>query len=230
LDDFWGVRGLEAAADLATSAGEAEDAARWRAEAARFRADLSRSLETVIERKALAYVPGSVEWSDFDPTATANAVTLLDFAAALPREPLHAMLTTYLDGFHRRHRGEMPWTNYTAYEIRLIGAFARLGLRGAANELLSFFLSDRRPCAWNQWPEITWRDPRAPGHLGDLPHTWIAAEYVLALVSMVASEREDANALVLASGLPWAWLAAEDGVSCAVCQRPSAHSTSRSAR
>ena len=46
------------------------------------------------------------------------------------------------------------------------------------------------PLEWNQWPEITWRDPLSPGHLGDVPHTWIAAEYMLALISMVASERE----------------------------------------
>jgi hypothetical protein len=29
-DDFWGVRGLEAAADLATRSGLTEDSARWR--------------------------------------------------------------------------------------------------------------------------------------------------------------------------------------------------------
>ncbi len=116
------------------------------------------------------------------------------------------MLDTYLDGFHRKHRGEMPWNNYTAYEIRIIGAFVRLGKRDTANELLEFFLSDRRPREWNQWPEITWRDPRSPGHLGDVPHTWIAAEYLLALASMVAAEREATASLVLASGMPWAWI------------------------
>jgi hypothetical protein len=123
------------------------------------------------------------------------------------------MLETSLDGFHRKHSGEMPWNNYTAYEIRIIGAFLRLGKRDTAQELLEFFLSDRRPCAWNQWPEITWRDPRAPGHLGDIPHTWIAAEYIIALTSMVASERDATNALVLASGLPWKWVAEESGFS-----------------
>jgi hypothetical protein len=107
----------------------------------------------------------------------------------------------------------MPWINYTAYEIRIIGAFVRLGQRDTANELLEFFLSDRRPRAWNQWPEITWKDPRAPGHLGDVPHTWIAAEYLLALTSMVAAEREATDSLVLASGMPWAWISQDNGFS-----------------
>jgi hypothetical protein len=137
----------------------------------------------------------------------------LDFAGVLPEGPLHAMLTTYLDDFQRKHDGEMPWTNYTAYEIRIIGAFVRLGKRDTANELLDFFLSDRRPCEWNQWPEITWRNPRSPGHLGDIPHTWIAAEYLLAVASMIAAEREATDSMILASGMPWAWISDGNGFS-----------------
>ncbi len=210
-DDFWGVRGLEAASDLAATAGLAEASARWRTEAGDFQKDLLTSINKVISDKQLAYIPGSVEWADFDPTATSNAIAQLDFADVLPAGPLHAMLDTYLEGFRRKHRGEMAWTNYTAYEIRIIGALVRLGKRNEANELLRFFLSDRRPVPWNQWPEITWRNPLSPGHLGDVPHTWIAAEYLLALASMVASEREANDSLVLASGMPWEWIASGDG-------------------
>ncbi|MES2657541.1 MAG: discoidin domain-containing protein [Verrucomicrobiota bacterium] len=212
-DDFWGVRGLEAAADLAEMMGSRDDSNWWKSEAERFQDDLLRSIDRVIEEKKLAYIPGSVEWADFDPTATSNAIAMLDFAGTLPEGPLNAMLDTYLDGFHRKHRGEMVWTNYTAYEIRIIGAFVRLGKRDTANELLEFFLSDRRPCEWNQWPEITWRDPRSPGHLGDVPHTWIAAEYLLAVASMVAAEREADDSLVLASGMPWKWISGSGGFS-----------------
>lgn len=212
-DDFWGVRGLESAADLAESMGLVDDANCWKSEAARFQGDLLRSIDKVIAEKKLAYIPGSVEWADFDPTATSNAIAMLDFAGVLPEGPLNAMLENYLDSFHRKHRGEMVWTNYTAYEIRIIGAFVRLGKRRIANELLEFFLSDRRPVEWNQWPEITWRDPRSPGHLGDVPHTWIAAEYLLAVASMVAAEREATDSMVLASGMPWAWISEDDGFS-----------------
>ena len=86
-------------------------------------------------------------------------------------------------------RGEIDWNNYSAYEIRILGALVRLGRRADAHELLEFFLADRRPQPWNQWPEISWRDPRSPGHLGDVPHAWIGAEYVLAVLGMFAYER-----------------------------------------
>jgi hypothetical protein len=72
--------------------------------------------------------------------------------------------------------------------------------------LLRFFLSDRRPPPWNQWPEIAWRDHKAAAHIGDLPHTWIAAEYVLAVRSLIAYEREADQCLVLAAGLAPEWI------------------------
>ena len=212
-DDFWGIRGLEAAADIAEQIGNTEEANRWRKEARSFLHDVLHSIDQVIAQRQLNYIPGSVEWADFDPTATANAIAQLDFADSLPAQPMHQMLETYLDGFRRKHRGEIPWLNYTAYEIRIIGALVRVGKREEAHELLEFFLSDRRPLEWNQWPEITWHDPRAPGHLGDVPHTWIAAEYMLALASMIASEREDSGEMIVASGLPWSWISQENGFS-----------------
>lgn len=212
-DDFWGIRGLEAAADLAEPCGLAEKSAQWRKEADDFQHAVFRSMEKVIRERKLNYIPGSVEWADFDPTATSNAIALLDFAKPMSELPLRETLEKYLEGFRRRRDGAMPWNNYTPYEIRIIGAFVRLGDRGAANELLNFFLADRRPPEWNQWPEIVYQDKRASGHLGDIPHTWIAGEYILALASMIVSERENNEPPVLASGMPWNWISKKGGFS-----------------
>src|SRR6185295_17860627 len=147
------------------------------------------------------------EWADFDPSASANALAISDAIECLPRDLLARTYDQYLEGFRKRQSGELDWNNYTPYEIRIIGALVRLGRRAEAHELLAAFLADRRPLAWNQWPEIAWRDPRSPGHLGDLPHTWIGAEYVLAVLSLFAYERPADDALVLAAGIPGAWLA-----------------------
>jgi hypothetical protein len=87
-----------------------------------------------------------------------------------------------------------------------------LGRRDDAVELAEFLLGDRRPLRWNQWPEISWRDPRSPGHLGDVPHTWIGAEYVLSFRSQLAYERQGDQALVLAAGIPASWLDDPAGV------------------
>jgi hypothetical protein len=173
------------------------------------RTDVRRSLETTIATRGIPFVPGSVEWADFDPTATSNAISLLGETALLPEEALRYTFAEYLRGFRRRRDGEIPWKNYTAYEVRIVGALVQLGERAAASELAEFLLRDRRPAAWGQWPEITWREPRSPGHIGDVPHAWIAAEYALSFRTMLAYERPSDDALVLAHGIPLAWL--DDG-------------------
>lgn len=206
-DDFWALQGYRDAAAMAAILGDADEAGRIGTIREEFEAAVRASLACTIADRDLAYVPGSVEWADFDPTATANAVGLLDAVADLPRDALERTFDQYLEGFRRRRAGEMEWNNYSAYEIRIVGALVRLGRRADAAELLDFFLGDRRPPAWRQWPEISWRDPRSPGHIGDVPHTWIGAEYVLALRSLFAYERRREEVLVLGGGIPAVWLA-----------------------
>jgi hypothetical protein len=150
--------------------------------------------------------------ADIDPAATANAIALLDEALELPAAALERTFDEYLSNLAKRRSDKIDWSNYSPYELRIIRALVRLGRRQSAFDLAQFFLSDRRPLAWNQWSEIAWRDPRSPGHIGDMPHTWIAAEFVLAFRSMLAFERETDDALVVAAGVPAEWLDDKDGV------------------
>jgi F5/8 type C domain len=205
-DDFWALRGVRDAADLARVLGRNEAAAQATALAARLERSLFASIESTRARRGLDFIPGSVEWADFDPTATANAIYLFDVPDGLDRAAVERTFDKYLADWRAKRSGEVAAPNYTPYEIRIIGALVRLGRREAALELLRFFLSDRRPPPWNQWPEIAWRDHKAPAHVGDLPHTWIAAEYVLAVRSLFAYEIEARRSLVLAAGLSAEWL------------------------
>jgi hypothetical protein len=206
-DDFWALRGLADAAQLASALGRGDEAASLRAERDALHECLYASIATTIADRGLATLPGSVEWADFDPSASAVGLAISDAIECLPADLLARTYDQYLEGFRKRWSGELDWNNYTPYEIRIIGALVRLGRRADAHELLAAFLADRRPLAWNQWPEIAWRDPRSPGHLGDLPHAWIGAEYVLAVLGLFAYERPADDALVVAAGIPSAWLA-----------------------
>jgi hypothetical protein len=208
-DDFWALRGLRDAVELARLRRDEDWARIFAPVARRFEATLFASIEATRARRNLDFIPGSIEWADFDPTATANALYLLDVPEALNRKAVERTFDIYLAEWRRKRSGEVDWANYTPYEIRIIGALVRLQRREAALELLRFFLSDRRPRPWNQWPEIAWRDQTTPAHLGDLPHTWIAAEYVLALRSLFAYERDEDQSLVLAAGLAPEWIEGE---------------------
>jgi hypothetical protein len=213
-DDFWAIRGLADAAWLESELGNAEEATRLAALHDALSEDVRASLSVTIARHRIDFVPGSVEFGDFDPTATSNAIGLLDLLHLMPPAEMHNTFDTYLAGFRERAGGTLEWNNYTAYEIRIIGALVRLGRRSEALDLAAFMLSDRRIPPWNQWPEITWRDGRSPSFLGDLPHTWISAEYILSVCSMFAYEREEDRSLVLAAGISPEWL--KDGFEAAV--------------
>jgi hypothetical protein len=212
-DDFWALRGLHDAVELAHAFGDAAEVERIEAVRQALHGCLYESIETTIATRGLSYVPGSVEWADFDPAATATAITTTDASQRLPAAALAWTFDEYLRGLRRRRTGEAEWNNYSAYELRILGALVQLGRRDDAHELLAFFLDDRRPKAWNEWPEISWRDPRSPGHLGDVPHAWIGAEFVLAVLGLFAYERPADHALVLAAGISNAWLdAGEVGI------------------
>lgn len=152
-------------------------------------------------------LPGSVEFGDFDPAATAIALSPIDETHRLPESAINRTFDKYLEGFRDRVSGQVAWNNYSAYEIRIIGTLVRLGRRRDALEITEFMLKDRRIQPWNQWPEISWRDPSCPSFIGDLPHTWISGEYILAVRSLFAYEREADDALVLAAGIDGEWLA-----------------------
>ncbi len=84
---------------------------------------------------------------------------------------------------------------------------------------MRFFLADRRILPWNQWPEISWHDPLSPSFIGDMPHSWIGAEYILAIRSLFAYEREADQSLVIAAGVAAHWL--DDGGEIVVRDLPT---------
>jgi hypothetical protein len=209
-DDFFALRGLTDAADLAATLGhDAPHFMRIRDEFAR---DLHRSIRATISRDRLDYIPGSAGLGDYDPTSTSIGITPGDEAASLPAEALAHTYDRYLREV--RARGDSSgWKAYTPYEMRNIGALVRLGRRADAWELLQVLFHGQRPPGWRQWPEVVYRDSAAPGFLGDLPHTWVASDYVRSLLDMLAYERESDSTLVLGAGIPAAWVNEVPGVA-----------------
>jgi len=212
-DDFLARRGLEEAVEMAQAAGHRGAARRFAALAEEFRGDLRRAIDAAISLHGIDFIPGSVELGDFDPTSTAIAISIARAEGDLPRPELERTFDRYLEDFRSRESGRAPWDAYTPYEFRVADAFVRLGRPERAHELLAFFRKDRRPLGWNQWPEVVWRDPRAPAFLGDLPHAWVGAEFLLAALDMLAFARASDGALVVGAGIPESWARDAGGVA-----------------
>jgi hypothetical protein len=205
-DDFWALKGYDGAIDIATALGHDAEADRLRGERDVFRHDLVDSLHAAVAARDIRYLPGAAELGDFDPTSTAIAFAPRGDIGALPSDLVRATYERYWREFIDRRDGKTAWDVYTPYEMRVVGTLVRLGWRDRAQALLGFFLADRRPLAWNQWPEVVGRDPRQPRFVGDMPHAWVASDFIRATLDLFAYERDADHAIVLAAGIAPGWL------------------------
>jgi hypothetical protein len=205
-DDFWTLRGLGDAVMLAGVLDHRDAVDRLTLQRDDFRHDLFDSLRASTAAHGIDFLPGCAELGDFDPTSTTIALSPGGEQTALPQDQLHATFERYWREFVERRDGLRKWEDYTPYEWRTVGSFVRLGWRERSQQLISFFMADRRPTAWNQWPEVIGREPRQPRFLGDLPHGWVASDFIRSALDLFAYERESDGALVLAAGVPQSWL------------------------
>jgi F5/8 type C domain-containing protein len=203
-DDFWALKGYASAVTIAQALGRADDARQLAAARDQFGQDLVASLRATAAKHAIDYLPGSVELADFDPTSSTIALAPGGDARHLPVELVQPTFERYWREFVARRDGKVAWKDYTPYELRNVGAFVRLGWRERAHDLLEFFMAGREPAAWNQWPEVVAHDPRSVRFVGDLPHAWVASDFIGAVLDLFAYERGDA--IVLARGIPASWL------------------------
>jgi F5/8 type C domain-containing protein len=208
-DDFWALRGYSDAVFLATRLGERSDAAALESARREFARNVLASIDLVHRRRGIDYIPGAADLGDFDATSTTIALSPGIGPVDLPRQLLESTFERYWHDFTARRDGTREWHDYTPYEWRSVGTFVRLGWPERAHAALKFFLDGRRPPAWQQWPEVVDRDPRHARFIGDLPHGWVASDFIRAALDLFAFERESDGAVVLAAGVPADWLVGE---------------------
>ncbi len=220
-DDLFAVRALADAADAALVLADRASATRIAALRDAMRHDLRQSIACVLERRQLAFIPGSVELGDFDPTSTAIAFDPCREAGRLPRAALEQTFVRYWE--EHAARRATPADAYTPYEMRNVVALLRLGWKERALGLLAWLVGDQRPVGWRQWPEVARHDRRAPGFLGDLPHGWVASTFLRAVRRLLVDENDEGTTLILGAGVPEAWVRDPHGVR--VVGLPTRHGT-----
>lgn len=205
-DDFWALRGYRDATDIAQILDKPEAAA-LAASRDQFTADLHAAILAARDHWKIDFIPGATSLGDFDATSTTIALDPGNEQARLDPKMLKATFERYWREFQTRAAGTRQWVDYTPYETRTIGSFVRLGWVDRIDPLLAFFMADRRPAAWNQWAEVVGRNPREIRFIGDMPHAWVASDFVRGVLDMFVWERRDDHALVLGGGLSADWLA-----------------------
>jgi len=208
-DDFWALAGYRDAVDIASALRKPREAAQFGKWRDSFREDLYRSIAASRAGHRVDYIPGSADRGDFDATSTTIELSPGGQGTRMPRDWLDATFERYWSEFESRRDGRSPWDAYTPYELRNVGAFVRLGWRERASALLAFFLEGQRPGGWNQWAEVVGREARTPRFVGDMPHGWVASDFIRAALDLFAYERDDGRSMALAAGVPLAWIDAQ---------------------
>lgn len=190
-DDFFCWRGLTDAAWLAGQLVDAgvdslgPEAVRLAAVQYRFGADLKASVAAAMAVHGIDYVPGCADLGDFDATSTTIALDPCEAEALLPAGALDRTFDRYWTFFSDR-RGGAPWKDFTPYEVRCIGAFARLGRDDQAWEMVEWFLGQQAVPGWKVWGEVVHRDKTEARFIGDMPHGWVGSDFVRSIGELMA--------------------------------------------
>ena len=199
-DDFWALRGYRDAAEIARDArqarggGDRRFARPVRGRPPRRDPRRARSLEDRLHPRRGQ--PRRFRRDLDDHRARSRKRT----GAARPAM-LDATFERYWREFSARAAGRARGRTIRPTRRATIGSFVRLGWRDRIDALIDFFMADRRPAAWNQWAEVVGRDPREIRFIGDMPHAWVASDFIRAALDMFAWDRRDDGALVLGAGL-----------------------------
>jgi hypothetical protein len=202
-DDYWALKGWEDGIWLAREWGDEEMAAWAVGQYAALRKSFADSVRSTMQWRHIDYIPASADLGDDDPTSLSIGLDPCGQEDLLPFTPLMTTFTRYRDEVRTR---ELPGARYayTPYEFRNVLSFVRLNRPQDADHLLTWLRTGRHPAGWEVFAEVVRSQTRAPFYLGDMPHTWVGAEYVRAVIGMLMHEDEDG--LELLPGVPPAWV------------------------
>ena len=209
-DDFWGVAGLRAAAELEDLWGDSAQAASFRQEGSHFLDAIVRSLQPVQARLGRLAMPAS-PYRRLDSGAIgslAGGYPLRLWEASDPRllDTIRFLLDECMvDGgfFHdMSHSGINPYLSLHLAQILLRAGDSRY-------EAIMQRVADLASPT-GQWPEAI-HPHTLGGCMGDGQHVWAAAEWMMMLRNCFV--REENDQLILFSGIPQRWLESREEIS-----------------
>jgi hypothetical protein len=203
-DDFWGVAGLRAGAELLGVLGQPEAAADARAQADAMWRDVEASLGLVADRLGTVAIPAGPH-RRMDPGAIGSLVACSPLGLLGPDDP---RIVATADVIRERftlaagrafYQGISHTGLGTYLTMQLAGVELRAGDRRALVRLA--WMLDAATPTWT-WPEAI--HPRIEGGcMGDGQHGWAAAEVLSFVRDLLV--REEPGGLVLMSLVPDGW-------------------------
>ncbi|MET0289000.1 MAG: discoidin domain-containing protein [Pseudoxanthomonas sp.] len=203
-DNYWALRGWHDGAWLAEQWGD-HQTARWaRAQYQLLHDALAASIRATMAWAGSDTLPADADQGGSDPTSVSIALDPTGAQGVLPADALTRTFDRYLAQVRQRDAPDALYA-YTPYEMRNILTYVHLDRPQDAEFMLQHVVGDRRPREWQELAEVIYSDKRHAIYLGDMPHTWIGAEYARSVFGMLMFEGDDA--LSLLPGTPPSWVA-----------------------
>lgn len=204
-DDFWGVAGLRAAAELLRP-GDPKLAAACVREADDFMATILRSFPKGPDRRYPGAIPASLH-RRMDSGAVGSLVADYPLQLFAPGDSWITKTADYLCDTHLQSGGffqDMIHSGINAYlTLHLAQVRLRAGDAAGAWKLMDAVVALASPTG--QWPEAI-HPLTMGGCMGDGQHIWAAAEWTMFVRNLFV--REEVDTLVIGSGVRPEWLEA----------------------
>ncbi len=220
-DDFWALKGYASAVMMADVLGHRDVAREFAAARDEFRGDVVASLRMTAAAHRIDYLAGSAELGDFDPTSSTIAFAPGGDTRHLPAELVTPTFERYWREFVARRDGsvEMGGIHAVRAPQRVGTSYAWAGANARTN------------CSSSSWPAVARRrgisGPKSLAGIrasslfvGDLPHAWVASDYIRSVLDLFAYERSD-GAMVLAGRHPCVMAATARACRFGACARPT---------
>ncbi|MFH1368793.1 MAG: discoidin domain-containing protein [Elusimicrobiota bacterium] len=211
-DDFWALRGLKDAREMALVLGETENAKWLGDEEKDLRKCLLDSIKYAQEFAKIDFIPGCADLGDFDPCSLAISAWPTEESQYLPDSALLKTMDRWYDEVYLPVRMDgKKKVDLLPYEMRMANAYLMLDMKPKTLAMFNYYLPLVRPYGWNHWGEVVYNDYREPKYVGDMPHSWVGGIFVNFLRNMFAYERY--GKLVLGAGIDEKWLEKGDEIS-----------------
>jgi hypothetical protein len=204
-DDFWAIRGLQDASWLAKQIGEREKSAELFSKAEILRSRVRSSIDKIIKENNISWIPNGPE--DLYGSSMARGTTpgiwpggALNVKDPLVKKSFDYYWEKWIAPFNGAylHQG-----NFWPYAFELATCFILLDQPDRAKKILDWHLNHQTMpgvYAWGEQIDST----SLTFYAGDIPHGWVAADYINFVQHLLCFVRQDS--LILGAGIPEEWL------------------------
>ncbi len=214
-DDFWGVAGLESAAELMNAAGHFVEAQFFKNEAMDFRSDIDNSVLVANTKYGSQIAIAASPLRRLDSGAIGSLAASYPLKLWDAKDSRLVATTQYLLDKCLVHGGFFQDMIHSGMNAYLTLHLAQTLLRDGNKRYLPLVY---KVAEWasptGQWPEAIHPNTLG-GCMGDGQHAWAAAEWVLMISQLFF--REEGDVLILLPGIPEKWLQMDNDFSFGPC-------------